>query len=227
MNIFKEISGTEKSPTDITQENITKVAINEENSEYDEEEGIWTIIYKGDTRVDNLETSERAHISHPSRKMGPNLMKKHDPLEWDTQASKQRMFLSTVNNSGNCPTAQQAVSRKYPHDFLTNVVGPVLDGETGEPLEYRDLIRRPEHKDAWGYSFGNETGRLAQKIPAQNNGTDTFFFIDKSKVPADRRKDIIYGKLACNIRTQKDKINRTRLIVGTTQLPQLTVELLQ
>ena len=74
-----------------------------------------------------------------------------------------------------------------------------MDGVTGELLEYRHLIKRPEHKDNRGYSFGSETGRLAQGMLGQNNGTDSLFFINKSKVPSDRWKDIAYGKNVCNV----------------------------
>ena len=75
---------------------------------------------------------------------------------------------------------------KKPLEFLTTFAGSVLDGVTGELPEYRHLNKRPEYKDGWGYSFGNEIGRLAQGMPGRNNGTDTLFFIKKSKVPSDR-----------------------------------------
>ena len=46
----------------------------------------------------------------------------------------------------------------------------MLDEKTGELLEYRHLIKRPKHKKTWGYSFGNEIGRLAQGMPGRNIG---------------------------------------------------------
>ena len=66
----------------------------------------------------------------------------------------------------------------------------VLDGDTGKLLEYRHLIARPKYKQAWGASFGNEIGRLAQGMPGRVEGTDTMFFVDKNKVPKDRWKDL-------------------------------------
>ena len=110
--------------------------------------------------------------------------------------------------------SRSAASRRFPFKFLTNFEGSVLDGDTGELLEYWHLIKRPKYKDDWGYSFGNEIGRLAQGMPGRNNGTNTLFFIDRNEVPADRWKDITYGKIVCNVRPQKEETNRTRLTFG-------------
>jgi len=107
--------------------------------------------------------------------------------------------------SGSCPTARQAAGRGFPLGFLTNFVGSVLDGETGELLKYRHLIKRPKYKDEWKYSSGNEIGRLTQGMPGRRKGTDTIFFVDRSEVPADRWKDVTYGKMFCNVRPQKGK----------------------
>jgi hypothetical protein len=79
----------------------------------------------------------------------------------------------------------------------------VLDNPTGELIEPRHLIKRPEYKGNWGYRFGNEIGRLAQGMSGQNNGRDTLFFINKSEISPDRWKDIAYGKIVCNVRPQK------------------------
>jgi len=107
--------------------------------------------------------------------------------------------------SGSCPTARQAAGRGFPLGFLTNFVGSVLDGETGELLKYRHLIKRPKYKDEWKYSSGNEIGRLTQGMPGRRKGTDTICFVDRSEVPADRWKDVTYGKMFCNVRPQKGK----------------------
>jgi hypothetical protein len=97
---------------------------------------------------------------------------------------------------------------------LTDFAGSVLDGETGKLLEYRHLLKCPKYKDEWKHSFGNEIGCLAQGMPGRSEGTDTLFFIDRSKVPEDRRKDVTYGKIVCNMRPQKSETNRTRLTFG-------------
>jgi hypothetical protein len=80
-----------------------------------------------------------------------------------------------IDISGSCPTPRQAAGQQCPLKFLADFAGSVLDAETGELLEYRHLIKRPQYKDDWGHSFGNKIGRLAQGMPGRNNGTDTLF----------------------------------------------------
>ena len=77
-------------------------------------------------------------------------------------------------------------------------MGAVIDDDTGELLEYRHLIQRPKYKKDWGFSFGNEIGRLAQGMPGRNTGTNTLHFLDRHNIPADRWKDIANARIACN-----------------------------
>ena len=107
-------------------------------------------------------------------------------------------------------SSHQEVSSK----FIVDYVASVLDGNTGELLEYRHLIKKPEYKKEWRFSFGNEIGRLAQGMPGRNDGTNTLFFIHKHEVPPDRWKDVTYGRIVCNVRPQKAETNRTRLTAG-------------
>jgi hypothetical protein len=90
-------------------------------------------------------------------------------------------------------------------------IGAVLDDDTGEVLEYRHLIKSEKYKRIWVHSFANELGRLFQGI-RDIPGTDTCFFIRKSQVPKHKRTT--YGRICCNVRLQKEEINRTRLTVG-------------
>ena len=84
--------------------------------------------------------------------------------------------------------------------FITDFARAVLHGETGELLKYYHLIKRPEYKDDWGYSFGNEVGRLCQGMPGRNNGINTMFFLSKRmKFPGIEKKDVMYGKIVCNV----------------------------
>ena len=75
---------------------------------------------------------------------------------------------------------------------MADFAGAVIDDETGELLEYRHLIQRPKYKKDWGYSFGNEIGRLAQRMPGRNEGTATLSFIDKKDIPSERWKDVAH-----------------------------------
>ena len=135
---------------------------------------------------------------------------------YHTRSITQELALSAISIPGNArkPTAQQASRRRYPMQFLCEFAGAVMDGATGELLEYRHLIKRPKYKAEWNYSYGNEVGRLAQGMKGRVEGTNTIFFIHKHEIPKDRRKDCTYGKINCNVRPQKEEKNRTRLTIG-------------
>ena len=51
---------------------------------------------------------------------------------------------------------QQAVSRKFPLQFLCDLAYAVLNDETGDLLEYRHLMKHSKYKDIWTKSFGTE-----------------------------------------------------------------------
>ena len=96
----------------------------------------------------------------------------------------------------------------------TELTNNVLDEETKQMLSYRQLLQHPKYKDDWAISSANEFGRLAQGLKGRVKGTNTIFFIPKSQVPADRLKDVTYGKFVCKVRPEKKEPNRTRLTVG-------------
>jgi hypothetical protein len=75
----------------------------------------------------------------------------------------------------------------------------VLDPETGQILEYRQLLRHPKFKEAWNISAANEFGWLAQGIKGRVKATDTIKFIRESDMPYDRLKDVTYIKFVCQV----------------------------
>ena len=79
----------------------------------------------------------------------------------------------------------------------------VLNQETGQHLEYHQLLKHPRFREGWNRSASNEFGRLAQGIEGRIKGTDTIRFIHKHEIPADRFKDVTYIKFVCTIRTEK------------------------
>ena len=97
---------------------------------------------------------------------------------------------------------------------LNEVACAVLEGE--KMLNYRQLIQHPAIREQWSHSSSNEFGRLAQGKVGRIKGTDTMRFIPKQQVPEDRMKDATYGKFVCNVRPEKDEVNRTRFVVGAT-----------
>ena len=102
---------------------------------------------------------------------------------------------------------QQARSRQYPLQFLIDWAQPVLDDDTGDLLEYRHLLKHPQHKVVWTSSFGKEICRLATT-------TDTLSFKSKTEIPTERRKDITYGRIVCTYRSEKKDPYRTRITMG-------------
>ena len=98
-------------------------------------------------------------------------------------------------------------------EWVYDFVGAIIDEKTGEKLEYRDLIKRPELRQRWETSLANELGRLAQGI-RDIKGTDTIHFVSKSEIPADRWKDIMYGKIVVEYKPDKTEKHRSRLTVG-------------
>ena len=76
-----------------------------------------------------------------------------------------------------------AASRKYPIQLLCELVGAVLDQDTGGlVLEYRHLLKHPKLKEAWGRGHAKEVGRLAQGLPGIVEGTDKIKFIPKDDI---------------------------------------------
>ena len=92
-------------------------------------------------------------------------------------------------------------------------MGAIIDKDTGKKLEYRDLVKRPELREQWMKSLANELGRLAQGI-RDIAGTNTIFFIPKSDIPPERRKEITYGRIGVAYKPDKLEKNRLRLTVG-------------
>ena len=76
--------------------------------------------------------------------------------------------------------------RRFPKRFFSEIAAAVLDGDTGELLEYRHLMKNTKYKEIWGKSFGNEVGRLAQGMPgriSKEKATNTMFFIAQNEIP--------------------------------------------
>ena len=98
---------------------------------------------------------------------------------------------------------------------LSNVI---IDNNTGEALEYRHLINREEYREVRKNSFSKELDQLAQGRSQMAPGTNTLFFRKYQKIPADRRKDVTYGRVVVDYRPQKEDTNRTQLTVGGDQI---------
>ena len=78
----------------------------------------------------------------------------------------------------------------------------------------------------WDTSYANELGRLCQGIgtdpttPSKQRvaGTNTFKPVKYNSIPPERRADIIYTRVVCEVRPQKDDPNRTRITIGGNKI---------
>ena len=119
-------------------------------------------------------------------------------------------------------TPINAASRKYPRRLLESLACPVADEDTGATLEYRQLRRHPKLKHIWETSYSNEMGRLCQGIGQGDKGpkrqrvtgTDTFRAIKYCNIPHDRRRNVAFVRVVCEVREQKADPNRTRITVA-------------
>ena len=97
---------------------------------------------------------------------------------------------------------------------LIKSANAVTDPDTGQQLEYRQLINHPNAhlRKPWQRSSANEFGRLAQGVGGHITGTETIRFIHHHEMPPTRRPT--YARFVCEIRPQKAEKECTRLTVG-------------
>ncbi len=107
-----------------------------------------------------------------------------------------------------------------------HMANAVVDPDTGRELTPRQLRQHPKLKKIWDTSYANELGCLCQGIgqdpstPSSQHvtGTNTFRPIKFRDIPADRRKDVTYPRVVCDVRPQKADPNRTRITVGGNRI---------
>ena len=90
----------------------------------------------------------------------------------------------------------------------------VMDKETGQLLNYRQLIRNPKYKKEWKISAANKFGQLAQGVGDPIKGINTIKFIHKHEVPRGRFKDVTYGQFVCTVRPKKSEKYHTHFTIG-------------
>ena len=146
--------------------------------------------------------------------------------------SKVRQNLAAFSR-GLSVLPSQAARRKYPAHLLAlwctprdELACPVFDSESGSALEYRQLRRNPKFKDIWESSYSNELGRLCQGVGVGSKGpkkqrvegTDTYRLIQFTDIPRDRRKEICFSRVVCEIKPHKEDPNRTRITVAGNRI---------
>jgi hypothetical protein len=88
--------------------------------------------------------------------------------------------------------------------------GNAFNPDTGKLAEFLELSKCSEGA-LWQQSNADEIGRLAQGHGAIK-GTNTIFFIDRSKIPKGRK--VTYLRVVCAFRPEKDNPQRVRWTVG-------------
>ena len=53
------------------------------------------------------------------------------------------MTVLDISGTGYLLTPKSTASRKFPKQFFSEMAAAVLDGDTGELLEYRHLMKKP------------------------------------------------------------------------------------
>ena len=98
---------------------------------------------------------------------------------------------------------------------------PLLDEETGQLMEYRQLHKHPNYAATWTMSCANEMGRLCQGRGRNSEvtrkcvkGTDTFFVVNYNDIPVNIRIEITYTSIICKVCPQKEDPNCTQITIG-------------
>ena len=100
------------------------------------------------------------------------------------------------------------------HHFSNPSVNHVYD-DNGKKQSIDDLLKG-KMKPKWEIGLSNEIGQLAQGVGDSVAGTNTIDFIQKSKVPANKK--VTYANFICDYRPLKTEPHRVRLIVGGDKL---------
>jgi hypothetical protein len=123
-------------------------------------------------------------------------------------------MLSVMELSTRKLQAQNLATRQFPAQFFQDMIGAVMDSDTGDMLEYRHLLKNPKYRETWSKAFGKEIGRLAQGQEGVVEGTDALHFIEYDEIPRDRRKDVTYARICADYRPEKSDPNCIRITVG-------------
>jgi hypothetical protein len=131
----------------------------------------------------------------------------------------------TRSRAANFISPLKAASRQYSPELLSKWAMAVWDEDSGQMLEYRQLLKHPKLKYIWSPSFSNEMGRLCQGVGTgpdgtgkRVEGTDTFRVIQFDDIPKDRLKEVCHTSVVCLVRDQKADPNRTRITIAGNRI---------
>ena len=122
-----------------------------------------------------------------------------------------RRTRSQTTAMANFITPSQAAKRQYPAQFIQSMELPVINETSGKLLQYRQLCKHLKFTHIWNTSYANELGRLHQGVGEVSKGlknqrvegTNDFCIIRFEDTPQDRRKEICYSMVVCEVRPQQ------------------------
>ena len=94
------------------------------------------------------------------------------------------------------------------------MLSAVIDKDTGELMEYQRLMKNPKYCSLYCNSYAKEIGQLSQGMPGLVEGTNKMFFMEKTDVPANRWRDVKYGRVVVDCRQERTNPYQNRLTVG-------------
>jgi hypothetical protein len=118
-------------------------------------------------------------------------------------AKLNHLIRLAANNRARIQICHQMSLCRQDHNKRAQLIH---DKETGEYLNYRQLIKDPKHRETWEQSAANKFGRLLQGLKdGRVTRTNTIHFIHKDKVPNERRKDVTYGSFSWDMKPNKEE----------------------
>jgi hypothetical protein len=131
----------------------------------------------------------------------------------EVRTLQQELVLACIQTYAEVTGRQVSPRNSSQQRFPTEVLNAVLNKDTGDLMEMRQLLQNPKYSEVWGKSYTKELGRLAQGVPG-TKGTDTIVFIKYDDIPLDRQRHVTYCRTMVMYRTKKEDPNRTRFTVG-------------
>ena len=142
------------------------------------------LVQEGYPRVQPISTGDipSNHQPIPQQLCSQSVPKQLEPTaEIDQPVAHHTQYRTTHQDLRVHPGL--ATKRKYPSEFINlwctprpeeHTEIPVLDNETGESLEYCQLLQlchHPKYKYVWNTSYSNELGRLCQGVSGNTSGS--------------------------------------------------------
>lgn len=117
-----------------------------------------------------------------------------NPSKFVTSGSIAERVKARQNTSNQMPTEPDLsiAERVAARSLQKEQANPVLDCDTGEIFEYRQLLHHPKYKEVWNRAAANKFGQLAQGIKGRVEPTNTIEFIHKSR---ERQKHSCSGAM--------------------------------